>query len=229
MRRQFAVIGLGNFGSQLALELARRGAEVLAIDERLERLDEVKDEVAHTVRLDATDKDALAEQRLSELDAVVVSFGEDFEAAVLTTMLLRELGVRRVIVRAVSERHERILEMLGVNEVILPISEAVTRLSTSLMLTGVVDSFALSREETIAELAAPEALLGKNVGEVRFREDYGLLLVTIRRVVTVPQLFGLLDRTEERVLGVLPPETRIERGDTLVVFGPKKAIEKLLG
>lgn len=229
MRRQFAVIGLGNFGSQLALELARRGAEVLAIDGDAGKLDAVKDEVAHTVRLDATDKEALAEQRLAELDAVVVSFGEDFEAAVLTTILLRETGVRRIIVRAVSERHERILQMLGVNEVVLPISEAVTRLSTTLMLTGVVDSFALSREDTIAELAAPESVVERTVGEVRFREQYGLLLVTIRRVVKVPQLFGLLDRTEERILGVLPPEARIERGDTLIVFGPKKAIEKLAG
>lgn len=229
MRRQFAVIGLGNFGSQLALELARRGAEVLAIDGDAGKLDAVKDEVAHTVRLDATDKEALAEQRLAELDAVVVSFGEDFEAAVLTTMLLRETGVKRIIVRAVSERHERILQMLGVNEVVLPISEAVTRLSTTLMLTGVVDSFALSREDTIAELAAPESVVERTVGEVRFREQYGLLLVTIRRVVKVPQLFGLLDRTEERILGVLPPEARIERGDTLIVFGPKKAIEKLAG
>lgn len=229
MRRQFAVIGLGNFGSQLALELARRGAEVLAIDGDAGKLDAVKDEVAHTVRLDATDKEALAEQRLAELDAVVVSFGEDFEAAVLTTILLRETGVRRIIVRAVSERHERILQMLGVNEVVLPISEAVTRLSTTLMLTGVVDSFALSRDDTIAELAAPESVVDRTVGEVRFREQYGLLLVTIRRVVRVPQLFGLLDRTEERILGVLPPEARIERGDTLIVFGPKKAIEKLAG
>ncbi|KAA0253695.1 TrkA family potassium uptake protein [Acidobacteria bacterium ACD] len=229
MRRQFAVIGLGNFGSQLALELARRGAEVLAIDGDAGKLDAVKDEVAHTVRLDATDKEALAEQRLAELDAVVVSFGEDFEAAVLTTILLRETGVRRIIVRAVSERHERILQMLGVNEVVLPISEAVTRLSTTLMLTGVVDSFALSRDDTIAELAAPESVVDRTVGEVRFREQYGLLLVTIRRVVKVPQLFGLLDRTEERILGVLPPEARIERGDTLIVFGPKKAIEKLAG
>lgn len=228
MKRQFAVIGLGNFGSQLAVELARRGAEVLAVDERADRLDEVKDDVAHVVRLNATDKDALVEQRLADLDAVVVSFGEDFEAALLTVLHLKELGVRRIVVRATSARHEKILRHLGIEEVVLPISEAVTRLSTTLMLEGVVSSFSLSEDDDVAELPAPDALIGRKVGQVDFPSEHGVLLVTIRRLVREKSLFGMVDRDVERILGLVPPETEIERGDCLIVFGPKKAIGRLL-
>jgi len=141
MARQLAVIGLGNFGSQLAVELTRRGAEVLALDERAEAVDDVRDRVTHAVRLDATDERALADQRLPDMDAVIVSFGADFETALLTVTLLKELGVARVIVRATTPRHERILRSLGVDEVVLPVAESVKRLASSLMVEGFVDVF----------------------------------------------------------------------------------------
>jgi K+ transport systems, NAD-binding component len=164
MPRQFAVIGLGNFGAQLAAELTRRGAEVLAIDEREEAVDDVRDHVTHTVRLDATDELALADQRIAEMDAVVVSFGSDFEAALLTVSVLKQIGAKRVIVRATTVRHERILETLGVDEVVLPVNETVTRLAGSLMVEGLYDSFALSSDYAVGEVAIPEELLGKKVG-----------------------------------------------------------------
>ena len=227
MPRQFAVIGLGNFGSQLAAELTRRGAEVLAIDEREEAVDDLRDHVTHTVRVDATDEKALAEQRLAEMDAVVVSFGSDFEAALLTVSVLRQIGVKRLIVRATTVRHERILEALGVDEVVLPVNETVTRLAGSLMVEGLYDSFALSADYAVGEVAAPEELLGKKVGEVDFPGEFGVSLVTIRRIVPETRILGLGTRMVERVLGIPSPATPVERGDTLIVFGPKKALEKL--
>lgn len=227
MARQLAVIGLGNFGSQLAVELTRRGAEVLALDERAEAVDDVRDRVTHAVRLDATDERALADQRLPDMDAVIVSFGADFETALLTVTLLKELGVARVIVRATTPRHERILRSLGVDEVVLPVAESVKRLASSLMVEGFVDVFPVSADHTIAEVAAPDAVLGRKLGQIDFAGELGVVLVTIRRVEEERRLFGLGTRSVERVLGIVPPTETIERGDTLIVFGPKDRLEAL--
>ncbi|MCL4806319.1 MAG: TrkA family potassium uptake protein [Thermoanaerobaculia bacterium] len=229
MPRQFAVIGLGNFGAQLAVELSRRGAEVLAIDEREQAVDDLRDHVTHTVRLDATDDQALSEQRVAEMDAVVVSFGNDFEAALLTISVLKQIGVKRIIVRATTVRHERILESIGVDEVVLPVSETVSRLAGSLMVEGLYDSFALSADFAVGEVGVPEELLGKKVGEIDFPADFGVSLVTIRRIVPETRILGLGTRMVERILGIPSPATPLERGDTLVVFGSKKALEKLAG
>jgi trk system potassium uptake protein len=227
MSRQLAIIGLGNFGSQLAVELSRRGAEVLALDERADALDDVRGVVTHAVRLDATDERALADQRLAEMDAVVVSFGANFEAALLTVTLLKQLGVPRVIVRAMTRRHERILRSLGVDEVVLPVSESVRRLASSLMVEGFVDFFPVSAEHTIAEVAAPDSVLGRKVGEIDFVEELGVVLITIRRVEEEKRLFGLGTKTVERILGIVSRSETIERGDTLIVFGPRRSLESL--
>src|SRR3989304_2894696 len=105
MERKFAVIGLGHFGEHLAVELAQKGAEVLAIDEELERLEAIKDKVTHAVRLDATDEKALLSQGLQDFDAVIVGIGDDFEAALLTVAMLQRIDAKRIIVRATTSIH----------------------------------------------------------------------------------------------------------------------------
>jgi trk system potassium uptake protein TrkA len=125
-----------------------------------------------------------------------------------------------------TARHEKILDALGVDEVVLPVTETVARLAGSLMVEGLYDSFALSADFAVGEVAAPEELLGKKVGEIDFPADYGVSLVTIRRIVPETRILGLGTRMVERVLGIPSPSTPLERGDTLIVFGPKKALER---
>ena len=161
------------------------------------------------------------------MDAVVVSFGSDFEAALLTVSGLRQIGVKRLIVRATTVRHERILEAIGVDEVVLPVNETVARLAGSLMVEGLYDSFALSADYAVGEVGVPEELLGRKVGEIDFPADFDVSLVTIRRIVPETRILGLGTRMVERLVGIPSPATALERGDTLVVFGPKKALEKL--
>ncbi|HSB62241.1 MAG TPA: TrkA family potassium uptake protein [Vicinamibacteria bacterium] len=229
MTRKFVVLGVGNFGSHLAAALVRRGAEVLAIDRSPERIDDVKDEVTHTVVLDTTDERALASQNLAEFDAVVISYGEDFETALLTMGILRQAGVRRIVVRTTSRRHARILNQLGVDEVVLPVTEAAERLAARLVAEGVVDILPLSEDYTMAEVDAPTAVVGRKTGEVDFERDYQVKLVTIRRPEMTPRVLGLGSRTRERILGILSAETTIERGDRLIVFGLRPAIARLSG
>ena len=228
MAKKLAVIGLGHFGSQLATELSRMGAEVLAIDDDMDRLDDIKDKVTHSVRLDATELKPLQSQGLDEFDAVIIGIGDNFEATLLVTAVLQQIGVKRIIVRATTPVHERILNHLGINEVILPSAEAAERLATSLMFEKVVDSFALSTDFTIVEVSAPESYVGKTLEELQLPRRLELSVITIKRTRTTPRLFGISKKTTEEIVGIPKPDTVVERGDILVVFGAKSALQRML-
>lgn len=224
MAKRFAVIGMGKFGMHLVAELTRKGAEVLALDNNLEHLEDVKDVVSHVVELDSTDTKALKSQRLDEFDAVIVAFGEDFEVALLTIAALQQLEINRIIARATTPTHEKILQHLGIKEVILPVVEAADRLANSLMFEGVLDTFDVSTDYTIVELPAPDTFIDRSLTELSLQENYGLMLVTIKRNVRTAGLFG--PKTTETIIGIPSPATMIERGDILIVFGTKKGIQK---
>jgi trk system potassium uptake protein TrkA len=228
MTRRYAVIGLGHFGSALASELSSKGAEVLAIDSDLERLDEIKEQVAHSVRLDATEERALRGQGLEEMDGVIVAIGDNFEATLLAVSQLQQLEVRRIIVRATTPVHERILTHLGIGEIIMPTLEAAERLSTSLLFEGALKSFSLASDYTILQATTPEVMIGKTLQELQIRERFQVSLITIEREEQRRGRFGLGKRTQKTILGVPVPATTIERGDTLVLFGKEKDIQNLL-
>lgn len=227
MNKKIAVIGVGRFGMHLAVALAEKGAEVLAIDENLERLDEIKERVTHTVRLDSTEETPLRSQGLEEFDAVVVAIGENFEGSLLTVAMLQKIEVKRIVVRATTAVHERILQHLGVTEIILPAAEAAERLANTLLFENVVDSFALSSEYTIAEITAPDGFIGQTVEVLDLRKRFEISLVTIKRIERRSLLFGFKMKEVETIIGVPLPATTIERGDILVVFGNHQAIQRL--
>ncbi len=227
MTKKVAVIGIGNFGAHLAVTLAKQGAEVLAIDSSMDRLEDIKDKVTYTVRLDSTEEKALREQGLTELDAVIVAIGDDFEATLLTIVALQNIGVKRIIARATTKTHERILRHLGIEEVISPAVEAAERLADSLMYRGVIDSLELSSDYSIVEVNAPEAFIGKSLGELQLRETFDVNLITIKRIEQEPRLLGLRSRTVEKILGIPTPDMVVQRGDVLVLFATKPAISKM--
>jgi trk system potassium uptake protein TrkA len=227
MTKKVAVIGVGNFGAHLAVTLAKQGAEVLAIDSSMDRLEDVKDKVTYTVRLDSTEEKALRDQGLTELDAVIVAIGDDFEATLLTIVALQNIGVKRIIARATTKTHERILRHLGIEEVISPAVEAAERLADSLMYRGVIDSLELSSDYSIVEVSAPEAFIGKSLGELQLRETFDVNLITIKRIEQEPRLLGLRSRTVEKILGIPTPDMVVQRGDVLVLFATKPAISKM--
>jgi trk system potassium uptake protein TrkA len=189
-------------------------------------VDAIRDHVTHAIRLDAADEETLREQPLKRFDAVIVSFGEEFETALLAVMHLKQMGVKRVIVRATTARHEQILQLLGVEEVILPVSEAVTRLSMSLMASDLVVAVALPDDYAIVEVAAPDSLIEREVGSFNFPETLGVSLVTIIRTRRESRFFGMGTRMVSAVLGILPPSAKVERGDVLVLFGPRARLEE---
>ncbi len=228
MTKKFAVIGLGIFGTHLAVELAARGAEVMAIDSDLDKLDDVKDKVTLTVRLDSTDESALRNQKLDEFDAVIVGMGDNFEASILTVALLQQIGIERIIVRGTTSIHKKILNHLGIEEIILPSEEAAERLASTLSMEKIIDSFALTSEYTIVEAETPKHFVGKSLQLLDLPSQKGISIITIKRRESRSRLLGLRKKEFENIIGIPKPDTIIDKNDILVMFGKYDDIASIL-
>jgi trk system potassium uptake protein TrkA len=219
-----AVIGLGRFGMTLARSLGESGAEVIAIDADARLVDQIKDVVAAAVRLDSTDPAALANQEVGKCDVAVVAIGENFEAALLTTVIVKKLGVPRVICRAQSAVHAEIYRNIGADEVIQPEMQAGAALGRSLASPHIEEIVPLAEGYSLIELHAPQAFFEKTLAGLNLRAKYQVNLVAIKRTrkVTV----GGRSETEE-VLSVPTPDEMIRPGDTLVLVGANEALNRL--
>lgn len=224
---QFIIIGLGNFGAALGIRLTALGHEVIGVDNDMKKIDAVKDKITHAVQLDSTDLQAIRTLPYKNCDVAIVGIGEDFGASILTTALLKQLGVKRLISRAMSPLHETVIEAIGVDEVVHPEVDSADRLAKKLEIKGVVDSFFLSEKYNIIEATVPERYVGSTIGEADFRETFKINILTIIRVTEVPSLVGGHQR-KKKVVGVVDGNTRFEKNDILVLFGHINDIKKLL-
>ncbi|HAW08785.1 MAG TPA: hypothetical protein DCW42_06410 [Bacteroidetes bacterium] len=225
--KKFCVIGLGYFGSNLARSLTKNGAEVLAIDKDIRRVEEVQDEVAVAVMLDSTDKDALRSQGVQDFDAVIVAIGEGFENSIITTSILQELGVKNIYNRMVSKLHARILHLLGIENILLPEAEAADHLARRLVMPGLIDSFPLSSTHSIFIVKVPKKFIGKTIRESNTRIEYNLNVVTIKKLSSV---FNQTPDSlyEAETTGVPDPSYRFEENDLVVLFGNEKDVRNFL-
>jgi trk system potassium uptake protein TrkA len=226
MPDKFAVIGLGHFGYAVARNLARKGAEVLAIDRDIERVEMVKDDVAYAVALDATDARALAAQNVTDMDAVLVAIGENIEGLLLTTVQLLELGVKRIIARAMSDQQRLILDKLGVKEVLSPEDE-VGKLVAEMLLNPNMKAFLpLPDNYSISEIGAPRRVINKTIEQVRFTESYDLDLIAIKRRY---EEFTAGKRSfVEHLITRSDLNTTIEASDILIVLGKVENVERFV-
>ena len=217
---KIAVVGLGSFGSHLVRELAELGVEVLAVDNRESCVDDVKQDAAFAAVLDVTDRAALAQLPIDDLDAVVVTIGEDFRSAMLATAHLLALKPKRLMCRAASETHAQLLRALDIKEVIIPEAVAAARVATSLAVKGVTGSYELTERYRILEVTAPKRVVGKQLHDLDLRKNYGINLVTVKRA----------DESGEDMVavGVPPPDFTFKEGDILVLFGAEADFPKFL-
>ena len=225
-KSRFAVFGIGRYGTQIALSLAKRGAEVFTFDSKAERAEKIKDDVALAVSLDATDKKALEGQNVQDMDAAVVAIGENFEATVLTTLNLLDLGIPRIIVRANDRNQHRILSSLGVKEILSPESEVAAVVSERLINPSIMGFLQLPDEYEIAEIKAPKNCWGRSLRDISLGAKYELRLITIRREFEEGQ--NGESKITEHIIGVPQPDTKIRETDMLVVFGSLKSVKKFL-
>lgn len=224
---KYLIVGLGNFGASLAMKLTAAGNEVIGIDSRMEKVDEYKEKISHTICMNATDEFTATGLPLKDTDVVIVAIGEDQGANIMATALFKNLQVKRLISRAINPLHERVLHALGVNEIVHPEEEGAERLAKKLSIKNVVDSFELSEEFSIVEANVPEEYVGKSISEVGFRQKFNLLVLTTIKKEEVKSVLGK-SRTMERVLGIATPDLVLKEDEILVLFGSNQDLEKFL-
>jgi trk system potassium uptake protein TrkA len=203
--QSYAVIGLGRFGSSLAEHLYSMGYDVMAIDEDEERVQENIHIVTHAVQADSTDEQALRELGIRNFDVVVVAIGVDIQASILTTLILKEMGVKKIVVKAQNERHGQVLYKVGADRVVFPERDMGIRVAHNLLSPNVLDFIELAEEYSIAEVAASEKMIGKSLTELDVRANFGVNVMAIKRASS---------------FNIAPaPTDSIEEGDILIVIG----------
>ncbi len=223
---KFAVIGLGQFGIAIARSLAKEGAEVMAIDNNPDRTEQIKDDVAHAVSLDATDQKVLEAQNIQDIDAVVVAIGEDFEALLMATVQLMELGVQRIIARAANDQQRMILEKLGIKEILSPEETVGKTLAKTLLNPNIKSFLPLPDGYEIVEINTPKRAADKTVKEIDLRRKYNLNLITIKRLFEETRDGKKLQ--VEHIVGVPRPDTKLLESDILIVLGKSKDVDKFV-
>ncbi|OPY58598.1 MAG: Ktr system potassium uptake protein A [Pelotomaculum sp. PtaU1.Bin035] len=179
--KQFAVIGLGRFGRSVALTLAKMGYDVLAVDTNEEKVNGIMDSVTHAVQVDAMDEQALKALGIRNFDVVIVAIGQDIQSNILVTVMLKDMGVKRVVAKAVTELHGKVLERIGTDKVVFPERDMGVRVAHALVSKNIVDQINLSPDYSIVELMAPEEFVGQTLEEADVRMKHGVTVLAIRR------------------------------------------------
>jgi trk system potassium uptake protein TrkA len=181
---QVAVIGLGRFGFHVAKQLHLARHDVLAIDVDPHNVQEIRDFSSRAVVLDARDKPRLEALGIRDFDVVVVSLGERVDASALVALHLKELGVRRIVTKAGSEDHGKLLELIGVHEIVFPEREAAERLAHRVTTPNVIDYIPLGEDYGIHEVAPPDSFHGKTLKQLNLRNQLGIQVLAVRDVLT---------------------------------------------
>lgn len=224
--KRFAVIGLGRFGRKLAASLTDHGHDVLAVDHRQQIIEELRDEVALAVRLDATDAQALKAQGIDKVDAAIVTIGENFEGNALATATLKELGIRQVISRASSPIQAKILSRIGADQVISPEDESAVRLGRQLSNPNIMEFVELTEGHSLVQLKAPKMFHNKTLGQIDLRKKFKVNLVAIKKQVSTVRPQGD-ETTEEQIIDVPMADTVIRPDDILVIVGATDNLARL--
>lgn len=218
---RFAVIGLGRFGARLARLLAEAGAQVLAIDSRREPIEQIRDDVDRAVCLDSTDEDALRAQDIQHVDVAIVGIGADFEATVLTTALLKELDVPRVISRATTEVRASILSRVGADNIVNPEREAADRWSGRLLTPAIMEQIALAQGHSLAQVKAPGSMYNRTLQEIGMRTRHNVNVIAIHRKPEDQE-----EKGKESVISAPMADTQIKPGDVLWIIGADEDIAR---
>ena len=215
MRRQIVVVGLGQFGMALARSLAEKGVEVLAVDLKEDNVRLAAPLVAEAVAFDATDERALARISPERRDACVVAIGDESrESSIICTALLRQMGAQRVVARATDPLHERILRLVGANEVVNPEHEFGERFATRLLYSGIIEEIPLGADLTISEIEAPPSFVGRTLIELSLPAKHGVTVVAIRR-------------KDARDVVLPRPDSKLAKGDILVLVAKRESVRAL--
>jgi trk system potassium uptake protein TrkA len=215
MRKQFVVIGLGRFGVSVAETIYKLGHEVLVIDNNEHAVQSIMHNVTHAVQADAREEETLRSLGVRNFDAAVVAIGDDLEANILITLMLKEMGIPYIVAKAQSIQHGKVLEKIGADKIIYPEKDMGIRLAHNLIGSNVMDFIELSANHSVYEVIAPARFVNKTLGELNLRAAHGVSVIAIKR--------------KEQVIVAPGADTLIEDRDILVIVGENKALAKLPG
>lgn len=209
------VIGLGNFGASLTVQLYELGHQVTVLDLDPKAVARVQDKADQAVEADATDRSVLEELGVGLAQAAVVSLGENMAASILTTLHLREMKIPKIVAKAISPEHEKILKRVGASEVVFPEREVARRLATAMVDPNLLDYLPIDKDFSVAELAPPPEFLGRTLAELDLRRNYGVNVIAVRELVP------------ERTKLVIEPDYKVKDSDVLIVVGRQEDIASL--
>lgn len=213
MKKQFAVIGLGRFGGTICHSLSEQGMEVLAIDKDEDRVNEFAQIATQAVIADTTDENALKSLGITEFDHVIVAIGDNLQASILTTLILEELGVKNITVKAQNDYHGKVLRKIGADQVVHPERDMGLRIAHHIASSNIMDYLEISDKHSIVEVKASKKMDGRTLIDLDVRAKYGVNIVAIKR---------------EGEMDVSPsPHEAIRKGDMLIVIGSNENINRL--
>lgn len=213
--KEFGVIGLGNFGATVARELGRLKCKVTAIDSDKDRVQKLKDEVEQAIIANAAEREFLEKLDVDRFESFVVSTGEDTHASILITLHLKELGAKKIIAKAKSENHAKILLKVGATRALIPEQQMAAKIAHSLAESNLVDYLPLSGDYFVAEIPPPKKFIDKTLMELKIRSKYNTQVIAVKN-------------TQSGSLEFVPDANyRIKASDILVVLGRGEDIEKL--
>ncbi|MGK5095122.1 TrkA family potassium uptake protein [Deltaproteobacteria bacterium TL4] len=219
MKQQFAVIGLGVFGVSVAKTLAQNGYEVLAIDVNEAKVQDIADSISLALQFDATNKKSLLEAGIEKFDVVFVCIGEDIEASILVVMILKELGIKTIVAKAINRAHAQILELIGVTQVVHPERDMGQRLAYSYIKPSFLDKLESSPDIDIIEFTAPDSFTNLTIEQARTKTNYKLNILAV--------ISHDKDNLPQWNINPLPEEI-IKEGEILVVIGSHQTVAKFL-
>jgi trk system potassium uptake protein len=213
--RQFAVIGLGRFGRAVCRSLHEMGYEVLGtdIEEKLVTQALTQKIAAHAIQLDSTEPESLKEAGIFEMDTVIVAIGNYLQESIITTLNVKEAGVKYVVAKASSEVHGKLLQRVGADRIVFPEYEAGCALASTLTQPALLERIELDPENSIVEILIPESFHGKSIAQLELRSRYGISVLAIAQ--------------GERFLTNPDPQYRFTKGSAMVVIGSNKDIQRL--
>jgi trk system potassium uptake protein TrkA len=212
-KRQFAVIGLGRFGSSVAKYLAELGYEVLAVDDNAQRVQDISQIVTHAVIADSTDEEAMSALGIRNFDVVVIAIGQDIQSSILTTLILKDLGVPYIIVKAQNELHGKVLNKIGADKVVFPERDMGLRVAHHLISPNILEHIELSVDYSIVEMKVPASMVGKNLKQLDIRLKYNCNVLAVKRNGEM----NITPRADESLM----------TDDVLVIVGKNDQLTKL--
>lgn len=214
--KKVAVIGLGGFGSNVVKTLSKKKeVEIIAIDSDQNKVNDIKDLATQPITMDATNKDNLVSIGIEDVDFAVVSSGPGLEPSILTVHILKELGVPRIIAKALSEDHEKILHLVGATQVVYPEKDEAKKVGNQITSPTLIDYIPLDSGFVIQEIAPPDAFIGKNLTQIGLRKKYKVTVLAIKSIIP--------DKTTINPAG----DEVIKESDILIVFGEDEDIDNL--